>query len=272
MVLKEKRFTPPQRHHAQGDPRRTWPSLERLIAEQEAHYENGVTQEVPEEEPPLANNDQDDPMYRADSLVVPIDEKIAAHEFPLLDPPPLDPPKIERPVKPPAEHSPQDGAAYKPPRDWNSRYEEHQRRRSQRPLEEATTYEMARFYAWAYYRLQRLAVQIEQEIATKEAEVERIQTKLNGGQQETTHHPSTETPMDNKQRYEEKSITTPREGRPLRVDPRYAQADLVVAPGTLHENGHGTRRHAHADEGMAPGSGSVQQAATADVAEKRGPP
>ncbi len=277
MVLKEKRFTPPKRHHAQGDPRRTWPSLERLIAEQEAHYENGAAQEVPEEEPTSANDHQDDPMYRADSLVVPIDEKVAAHEFPPLDPPPLDPPpfdppKIERPAKPPAERAPQEGAAYQPPRDWNSRYEEHQRRRSQRPLEEATSYEMARLYAWAYYRLKRLAVQIEQEIAKKEAEVNRLQTKLNGGQQEITHQPSTETPMNTKQDYEEKSITMPREGRPLRVDRTHAQADLVVAPGTLHENGHGTRRHAHADEGMAPGSGLIKRNAPAEVAEERGPP
>ncbi len=221
MVLKEKRLTPPKRHHAQGDPRRTWPSLERLIAEQEAHYENGLTDEV-------------------DS--------------------------------PEAERSPQDGAAYKPPRDWNSRYEEHRRQRRKRPLEEATTYEMARLYAWAYYRLQRLAVQIEQEIATKEAEVKRLQTKLNGGQQETTHEQPTETPMNTKQRYEEKSITMRREGRPLRVDRTHAQADLGVAREMVNENRPGTRRHAHADEGMAPKTCSVEHGAPTEVAEERGPP
>ena len=87
LVLKEKRFRPPKRHAIQGDPRRTWPSLERLIAEQEAHYENTSTEEVREEEPQSVGNNQHGPLYRADSLVMPIDTQVAAHEFPSVDPP-----------------------------------------------------------------------------------------------------------------------------------------------------------------------------------------
>ncbi len=252
MVLKEKRFRPPKKHHMQGDPRRTWPSLERLIAEQEAHYQNGSADEPPSQEPPRKDDDQDRPMYRADSLIVPIDPQVASHEFPPLDPPPFDPLKISKPVK----RSPQEGVAYKPPRDWNTQYEEHQRRRSKRPLEEATTYEMARLYAWAYYRLQRLAVQIEKEIAAKEAEVETLQTELSGGHVEPSKTASTDR-------------TEPT------IDAR-AQANLSVVPSEGNTHGRTmtmtTRRHAHADEGMAPRSMNEASTNHASLANERGPP
>ncbi len=245
MVLKEKRFTPPKRHHAQGDPRRTWPSLERLIAEQEAHYQNGLTQEVPEEEPSAEDDNQDRPAYRADSLIVPIDPKIAAHQFPDVDPP-----QIPKPVKLSGERLPQAKHPHQPPRDWNTRYEEHQRRRSKLPLEEASTYEMARLYAWAYYRLQRLAVQIENEMAAKQKEIARLQAKLDGAQQEKTEQPSTEKPMNTNPIHEEKNNKLERDLQP--------QRDI--------------QRHAHADEGMAPQRISVERTTQPTAAHRRGPP
>ncbi len=256
MVLKEKRFTPPKRHHAQGDPRRTWPSLERLIAEQEAHYQNGSADEVPEEEPRVEDDNQDRPAYRADSLVVPIDAKIAAHEFPPLEPPPFDPPEVPKPVKLPKMRTPSASYRYEPPRDWNTQYDEHQRQRRKRPLEEATSYEMARLYAWAYYRLQRLAVQIEAEIAVKQAEVAELQTELDAEPSQKTEQQPTEKPMNANLVHEEKSITKSRQVRPGRVNRTHAQADLGVALGTVKTiekaMTNATRRHAHADEGMAP--------------------
>ncbi len=257
MVLKEKRFAPPKMHHVQGDPRRTWPSLERLIAEQEAHYQNGSAQEVPEEEPRAEDDNQDRPAYRADSLIVPIDPQVAAHQFPDVDPP-----QIPKPVKLPAERLPQAKLRHQPPRDWNTQHEEHQRRRRKRPLEEATSYEMARLYAWAYYRLQRLAVQIEAEIAAKQAEVERLQAKSDGGKKDTN---SVRQPSPT-QRHD-LAVTTPESD---------AQADLDVAPGAANTTRKAmtipTQRHAHADEGMAPRSVSVEQTTSAAAANERGPP
>ncbi len=268
MVLKEKRFRPPKMHAIQGDPRRTWPSLERLIAEQEAHYQNGSAQEVPEEEPRVEDDNQDRAAYRADSLVVPIDPKVGKYDFPEVDPP-----KAPQPVKVPTERSPKASAQYRPPRDWNTRYEEHQRRRRKQPLEDATTYEMARLYAWAYYRLQRLAVQIEKEIATKQAKIDRLQAQLNGGQKKETNAQPTEKSMNNN---EEKNTKTQRQDRPLRVNQTHAQADLDVAPGMGELSGGWTgttpRRHAHADEGMAPSKTQVASTAQASPTIKRGPP
>ncbi len=267
MVLKEKRFTPPKMHHAQGDPRRTWPSLERLIAEQEAHYQNGSAQEVPDEEPRAEDDNQDRPAYRADSLVVPIDPKIAAHQFPDFNPP-----EVPKPVKLPNERLPQAKHRHQPPRDWNTRYDEHQRQRRKRPLEDATSYEMARLYAWAYYRLQRLAVQIEEEIAAKQIVVDQLQTELSGEPEPKTEPQATEKPMNANLVHEEKSITKSRQVRPGRVNRTHAQADLGVAPGTVKTSEkattNSTRRHAHADEGMAP------QRVLEDSMEasRRGPP
>ncbi len=222
MVLKEKRFTPPKRHHSQGDPRRTWPSLERLIAEQEAHYQNGAKDEPRPQEPNREDNNQDRPAYRADSLVVPIDESITAHQFPDFDPP-----EVPKPVKLPETRTPGASYRYQPPRDWNTQYEENQRRRSKRPLEDATSYEMARLYAWAYYRLQRLAVQIEQEIAAKEAEVKALQSELNGEPEPKTEQQPTKKRMNEN---EDNNIKTQRHDRPLRINTPHAQAELGMAP------------------------------------------
>ncbi len=247
MVLKEKRFRPPKKHAIQGDPRRTWPSLERLIAEQEAHYEKTSTQEVPQEEPQWTDDKPVRPFYRADALEVPIDEKVAQYEFPEVEPP-----KIDKPVKLPCARPPEATLRHQPPGDWNTQYEAHQRRRRQQPLQDPFTEEGARLFAWAYYRLQRLAVRIEKEIAAKQTEIDRLQTELNGGKQEDTHQQPNEKPMNEN----EENIRVQRQNRPLRVNTPHAQADLGVAPGmgktTGMGNGRGTRRHAHADEGMAP--------------------
>ncbi len=254
MVLKEKRFASPKRHHMQGDPRRTWPSLERLIAEQEAHYQNAPAEEVPKEEPSAEDDNQDRPAYRADSLVVPIDPQVAAYQFPSQDPPPQASAKAVNPVKLPGVPLPEAKLHSPPKRNENGPYD--QRRRNTRPLEEATTYEMARLYAWAYYRLQRLAVQIEQEIAAKEAETNRLQGELNGGKQEQA---SSTRP--------DRTVATPQ---------TRAQADVNVATSVVRTRGmvacNGTQRHAHEDEGMAPASVSIEPATSTSIANERGPP
>ncbi len=272
MVLKQKRFTPPKRHHAQGDPRRTWPSLERLIAEQEAHYQNGSKDEPRPQEPNSEDDNQDRPMYRADSLVVPIDAKIAAHEFPPLEPPPFDPPEVPKPVKLPKTRTHSASDRYEPPRDWNTRYDEHQRQRHKRPLEDATSYEMARLYAWAYYRLQRLAVQIEAEIAAKQIVVDQLQSELNGEPKQKPEQQSTEETMNANPVHEDINIAMPRDARHVGTITRHAQADLGVAPGSFNTSEkattNSTRRHAHADDGMAPQR--VLEDST--EASRRGPP
>ncbi len=246
MVLKEKRFRPPKRHHLHGDPRRTWPSLEKLIAQQEAHYQNGSAEEVPPEEPAWADYNLIRPFYRADKLVEPLDEKVAAYAFPPVDPPPLDPLKTQRPVKLPETRLPEGTHRHQPPRDWNTQYEAHQRRRSQRPLEDPFTEEGARLFAWAYYRLQRLAVKIQEEINRKQKEIARLEVELDGKAEEETDKQTTEKPMNDQDRNEEKSIVPQRQDTPLHVD----------------------RRHAHADEGMAP----LKELEASTKAPGRGPP
>ncbi len=235
MVLKEKRFTPPKRHHLQGDPRRTWPALEKLIAQQEAYLDK-QTQEADEPDPKWVEYNTIRPFYRADSLVVPIDEKVAAHQFPAFDPPPCDSARQPNEVKLPEARLPEVKLQPQPPRDWNTQYEAHQRRRSERPLEDPFTEEGARLFAWAYYRLQRLAVQIEKEIAQKQAEIARLQAELSGGQHETTEQPSTEKPMNSNKQSEEKNNIVPRQSRPLPVSRRHAYADEGMAPQKVLEN------------------------------------
>ncbi len=262
LVLKEKRFAPPKMHHMQGDPRRTWPALEKLIAQQEA-YLNASPQEAAQEESPAAEATTDGPFYRADALVTEVDPKIAAHQFPPLEPPPFDPRKIDQPVKQPAERSSTDNAAYQPPRDWNTRYDEHQRRQSKRPLAEPTTYEMARLYAWAYYRLQRLAVQLEKQIAAKEAEVQRLQAKLNE---------QNELPAATK----ETSVVKRGADRSVGSTGRHAHADEGMAPRkgckTIKSRGSENRRHAQADMGMDPATDWVGPLANPSEVSPRGPP
>ncbi len=272
MVLKEKRFTPPKRHHMQGDPRRTWPSLERLIAEQEAHY-HASAETASDEQPQWADYNTVRPFYRADELVEPIDETIAEYEFPDSDPPPLDPSNVQRPVKLPDTSLPEVKLRHQPPRDWNTQYEANQRRRRERPLEDPFTEQGARLYAWAYYRLQRLAVQIEKEIAAKQQKIARLQAKLNGGQREETHSQRTEETMNNTK---QKNIQPQRRERPLRVNSTHAQADLGVAPGMGDApkglTGRETPRHAHADEGMAPTEAATEPTTQPNAAHRRRPP
>ncbi len=217
MVLKEKRFTPPKMHHQQGDPRRTWPALEKLIAKQEA-YLNASPEETSQEEPAWADRNIIRPFYRADALVVPIDPKVAAYAFPEGDPPRPDQASITKPVNLPEARAPKDTLHDQPPRDSNTRYEEHQRRRAQRPLEEPFTEEGA-----------RLAVRLEKEIAKKQARVERLRARLSGEKQDTSNQPSNEKPMNMNEHRKEKNNAAPRQQQPLRTKRSHAYEDVSMA-------------------------------------------
>lgn len=179
MTLKEKpkRYRPPKMHHLHGDPRRTWTSLEKLIARQEGR-QAASTEEVAEALSFWGDSDATGPFYRADALVAPIDPEVAAYRFPDFDPPPLAGGKTAQPVKLPEVRLPSAKLRSKPVRDWNTRRREEERRRSKRPLSDPFTQEGARLFARAYYRLQQLAVNLEAEIATKQAEVTRLEAEV----------------------------------------------------------------------------------------------
>ncbi len=248
MVLKEKskRFTPPKMHKVHGDPRPTWPGLEKLIARQEGQAEDAdqtarVEGLSPPQQPP-ADDSAEHPAYRADALVVPIDPQIAAHPFPEWDPPPLAPSQTTRPVKLPAARLPEVNVTYRPTQKRNGDYSDRLPGRRTQPLQEPFTQEGARLHAWAYYRLQQLAVQLEQEIRACEAQIQRLQTKLNGPENQPT---PTEATMP-----EERPSTTT----------RFKRAFPPV------------KRHAHADKGMAPTAAACEVPAQPIQASGRGPP
>ncbi len=272
MVLKEKRFTPPKMHKVQGDPRRTWPALEKLIAEQEAHYQNVSSGDSAPQQTEWADFNLIRPFYRADALMGPIDPQIAAYEFPESDPP-----RAPQPVKRPSEGLPSvelPGASLsdKPTHSASGPYDQRQPSRSQQPLHDPFTEEGARLFAWAYYRLQRLAVQIQKEIDAKQKKIARLQTKLDGQQNQETHQQPNETPMNSHQQNPVMNTKRQHQDRPLRDNRTHAPADLGAAPGMGEVNGNGSRRHAHADEGMAPAEVCIEHQSKPSEDNGRGPP
>ncbi len=261
MVLKEKpkRFTPPKMHKVQGDPRRTWPALEKLIAQQEgleaAAGDLAQALEALQQEPAWADYNTIRPFYRADALKLPIDPKVAAYVFPEEDPPPLDAAKATRPAKLPDVRLPKADVHYRPTRKRSGDYSDRAANRQKQPLHDPFTEEGARLYAWVYYRLQRLAVKLEREIRAKQAQVDRLQAKVDRAKpaDEKKEQPKPEKPMTQERTDTETTTTT---CNVPRVE-REARADLGVAPETEHRGK--LPSHAHADEGMAPGMKPTSQ-------------
>ncbi len=262
-----KKFAPPKMHKVIGDPRRTWPGLEDLIARQEAHYDQKQPADSPEDPPSLEQIwDQINamrPFYRADAMVVPIDPKVAARAFPEIDPPLV--PKVNGPAEDrPARKRP----PYIPPRDNNTRYDERQRRRRAQPLGEPFTCEAARLYAWAYYHLKQLDRQLQQKIATRQAEINRLQAKLNGSQEE----PASAKPASAKQTGEKPTDKLQTNQEPKMNPSRVMQETSVIDQVPEGPVVRITNRHAHADEGMAPKTATVEPTLEPSEAVQRGPP
>ncbi|PQO27475.1 hypothetical protein C5Y96_18235 [Blastopirellula marina] len=212
-----------------GDPRRTCAALEEMIARQEAE-ERGDHKPPQEEEPPpepfVYVPDPNRLTYRADPLVEPIDPEVAAHQFPDMRPPWVVP-QAKKPRNPPAYRAPRE-------RDDNTREREWQLRRMKRPPEEAWTYELARLYAWTYYRLQKLDRQLQGEICAKQAELDRLEQELfelNPELQPFKSQPR-QPALTATRLLREANVSAPTcNASELPTGAPHAQADLRVAPG-----------------------------------------
>ena len=229
----------PHAPRSKADPRRTCPELERVIARQEAQ-ELAAAQPPVQEESRKYEPNPEQPGYRADPIVVPIDPEVAAHAFPEVDPP-----KIPKPVKPPELRLPSGEYRPKPTRDWNTRHRERERRREKKPLRDPFTYESARLFAWTYYRLQKLDRQLHSEISAKQEEIDRLKSELGLSQAKTA--PGVQK---------------------LREASSPAQADVGQAPAVVEQTRDAKVRHAvpaHAPEEL-----DVAPEGLAD--KERGPP
>ncbi|MFN3148822.1 hypothetical protein [Bremerella sp.] len=238
MVLQEeplnqvtsKKFDPPKIDQRSKVKRISCPTLDAIIARQEAEeeaaFQASMTPKEPVEVSPASPVEPEGPRYQADPIVLPIDPNVAAYEFPEHDPPP--PPKRTRTRTP------------KIPLDkpWRMRDKgdrgsdrDRQPRRKERPLVDPWSYRSARIYAWMYYRMQRLHLQLMEEISQKQDEIEQLKTNLTAPQQERTTEEHSRVPRPS----------------PL------GRASQVPVPSTSETQPTiELTPHAHADVGMAP--------------------
>ncbi|MEW4562292.1 hypothetical protein AB1K70_07185 [Bremerella sp. JC770] len=248
------------------------PSLDALIRRQEAQEEaarqasDRENAPPPQPAPPVPNTDR--PNFRADPLVIPIDPKVAAHQFPEGPPPPVVNFWKPKTVRPPSE-------TIRPQRlrGVDDRFYDRMRYKSKKPLPEPCTYEMARLYAWTYYRMQKLDLQLQAEIEAKQAEIDALKRELEGVQEEVAPKPAKPVP-------EEK----PREARPQGKTPSSIQSFREARKAFTRRRKEAAREafagHAHEDESMAPGAGSDGTTMNEDEAnndnegntQERGPP
>jgi len=231
------------------------PSLDALIRRQEAQQEAACQARDRENAPPkplprVPNTDRTN--YRADPLVIPIDPKVAAHQFPDGPPPP-----VVNFWKTKSERPPSTTVRPKRMRCVDDRFNDRMRYKSKKPLPDPCTYEMARLYAWTYYRMQKLDLQLQQEIEAKQAEINALKRELHGEQKEAPQAvASVKTPPVQ----EETPQAEPRAARP-QAKPFPSLQSLRKAKKALRrrrkEAGwEALEGHAHADVSMAPGMGS----------------
>ena len=247
---------------ADGLPRPPSKTLDEIIRRQDAAKEAAHRAKRTQAKQPVPPIEPEGPRYQADPIVVPIDPDVAAYEFPENDPPP--PPKKARTRTP--KH-PLAGLRPKFPRPSLEvdRQPSQQRkpRRRERRLRDPWSYRSARLYAWMFYRMQKLNVQLIGEIYAKHEEIEQLKCELTGQKVAKTQEvpvprPSplgraSKVPAETAGRYESSAQA------------EHAHADVSMAPEEMPPT---EQRHAQSDLGVAP-SESVQQA---DPAKERGPP
>ncbi|MEW4565921.1 hypothetical protein AB1K70_25620 [Bremerella sp. JC770] len=222
------------------------PSLDALIRRQEAQEE--AARQASDREnapptkpaPPVPNIDR--PNYRADPLVIPIDPKIVAHEFPDGPPPP-----VVNFWKPKTVRTPSETIRPQRLRGVDDRFYDRMRYKSKKPLPDPCTYEMARLYAWTYYRMQKLDLQLQAEIEAKQAEIDALKRELEGVQEEVA--PKQTQPV---------RAEKPRAERPQGKTPVSIQSFREARKAFTRRRREAAREafagHAHEDEGMAPGA------------------
>lgn len=247
---------------ADGLPRPPSKTLDEIIRRQDAAKEAAHRAKRTQAKQPAPPIEPEGPRYQADPIVVPIDPDVAAYAFPEKDPPP--PPsrtQARTPKLPLAEPRP------KFPRPSleadRERETERKPRRRERRLRDPWSYRSARLYAWMFYRMQKLNVQLIGEICAKHEEIEQLKCELTGQKMAKTQkvrgpRPSPleracKVPAETADRYESSGQA------------EHTHADVSMAPEEMPPT---EQRHAPTDLGVAP-SESVEQA---DPAKERGPP
>ncbi|MEW4565994.1 hypothetical protein AB1K70_25985 [Bremerella sp. JC770] len=252
------------------------PSLDALIRRQEAQEEAARQasdrENAPPTKPPELTPNTDRPNYRADPLVIPIDPKIAAHQFPEGPPPP-----VVNFWKPKTVRTPSETIRPQRLRGVDDRFYDRMRYKSKKPLPDPCTYEMARLYAWTYYRMQKLDLQLQAEIEAKQAEIDALKRELDGVQEAVALKKS--QPVRKASPQEE-----PRAERPPVKTPSSIQSFREARKAFTRRRKEAAREafagHAHEDEGMAPGAGCDGMTKGDDEAnndhegntQERGPP
>ena len=268
-----KKFDPPKIDQKHRVKRISCPTLDAIIARQEAEEEAAFQASMAPREPievsPASPVEPEGPRYQADPIVVPIDPDIAAHEFPEHDPPP--PPKRTRYRTP------------KIPLDkpWRMRDKgdrgsnrERQPRRKERPLVDPWSYRSARIYAWMYYRMQKLNVQLIGEICAKQEEIEQLENDLTGTTEERSTQQNSRVPRPSPlgRASQVPAQTTSETQSTIELNP-HAHADVGMAPSQtvdaiVGSTSSSVRRHAQEDLGVAPSE--LTQHSTQP--RERGPP
>ncbi|MFN3152942.1 hypothetical protein [Bremerella sp.] len=262
------KFDPPKIDQRSKVKRISCPTLDAIIARQEAEEEAAFQASMAPKEPvevsPASPVEPEGPRYQADPIVVPIDPDIAAYEFPEHDPPP--PPKRTRhrtpktPIFKPRPKMPRMADMFdrKPKRD-------RQPRRKERPLVDPWSHRSARIYAWMYYRMQKLNVQLIGEICAKQEAIEQLTNDLTGTTEERTTKQELRVPRPSPLgRANQVPVPSTSETQPtIELNP-HAHADVGMAPDAVAgSTSNVVPRHAQEDLGVAP---------VVRDANERGPP
>lgn len=196
-----------------GLPRPTGPTLEKIIARQEAPKDAAYRDAPVPPEPLSPILKPSEPFYRADPIVVPIDPEVAAFEFPEEQPP-----TVELPRKPRAIARPR-----RPRRPRRERFSMRLPKGKGRPrckgFGDPLTYEGARLYAWTYYRLKALNLQLAGEICAKHEELETLQQEVAGVKVQAASEdaPSAKSLRQTTVLPERKETIMPTRNEPIRV-------------------------------------------------------
>ncbi|MFN3150523.1 hypothetical protein [Bremerella sp.] len=261
-----KKFNPPKIDQKHRVKRISCPTLDAIIARQEAEeeaaFQASMAPKQPTEVSPASPVEPEGPRYQADPIVVTIDPDIAAYEFPEHDPPP--PPKRTRTRTP---KIPLDKPWRMRDKGDRGRDRDRQPRRKERPLVDPWSYRSARIYAWMYYRMQRLNVQLIGEICAKQEEIEQLENDLTGTKPEQSTKQDLRVPRPSPLgRASQVPVPSTSETQPtIELNP-HAHADVGMAPAGSTSSS--VRRHAQEDLGVAPGE--LTQHSTQP--NERGPP
>ncbi|MFN3150319.1 hypothetical protein [Bremerella sp.] len=263
-----KQFDPPKIDQKHRVKRISCPTLDAIIARQEAEeeaaFQASMAPKEPTEDPPVSPVEPEGPRYQADPIVVPIDPNVAAYEFPEHDPP--EPPKRTRyrtpkiPIFKPRPKMPRMADMFdrKPKRERTAR-------RKERPLVDPWSYRSARIYAWMYYRMQKLNLQLIGEICAKQEAIEQLTKEHTGDKPQPNTKQELRVPRPSPLgRASQLPAQTTSETQPtLELNP-HAHADVGMAPDAVAgSTSNVVPRHAQEDLGVAP---------VVRDANERGPP